>query len=113
MPRSPGPRSTISLTNPIYTGRVRHHGGIYSGEHERIVGERIWNQVQKRLKRDDQRAAKKHDSLRLLRCGHDPYLRKEDFPAVRPFLFLNKGCFPPYIPPTFPLHSPSLATAKE
>ncbi len=29
------------LTNPIYTGDVRHRGGIYPGEHERIVGERI------------------------------------------------------------------------
>jgi site-specific DNA recombinase len=30
------------LTNPVYTGRVRHHGEIYPGEHERIVGESIW-----------------------------------------------------------------------
>jgi site-specific DNA recombinase len=54
---APFTRSTLHnlLTNPIYTGRVRHHGGIYPGEHERIVGERIWNQVQKRLKRDDRR----------------------------------------------------------
>jgi len=54
---APFTRSTLHnlLTNPIYTGRVRHHGGIYPGEHERIVGERIWNEVQKRLKRDDRR----------------------------------------------------------
>ena len=43
------------LTNPIYTGEVRHRGGIYPGEHERIISERIWNEVQKRLKRDDRR----------------------------------------------------------
>jgi site-specific DNA recombinase len=54
---APFTRTTLHnlLTNPIYTGRVRHHGGIYPGEHERIVGERIWNQIQKRLKRDDRR----------------------------------------------------------
>jgi site-specific DNA recombinase len=43
------------LTNPIYTGVVRHHGEIFPGEHERIVGDRIWNQVKKRLTRDDRR----------------------------------------------------------
>jgi site-specific DNA recombinase len=43
------------LTNPIYTGVVRHHGEIYPGEHERIVSDLIWNQVQKRLTRDDRR----------------------------------------------------------
>jgi site-specific DNA recombinase len=43
------------LTNPIYTGVVRHHGEIYPGEHERIVSDLIWNQVQKRLTRDERR----------------------------------------------------------
>jgi site-specific DNA recombinase len=43
------------LTNPIYTGRVRHHGEIYPGEHERIIGDPMWNEVQTRLKRDDRR----------------------------------------------------------
>jgi site-specific DNA recombinase len=54
---APFTRTTLHnlLTNPIYTGRVRHHGEVYPGEHERIVGERIWNEVQKRLKRDDRR----------------------------------------------------------
>jgi site-specific DNA recombinase len=43
------------LTNPIYAGVVRHRGEIYPGEHERIISDLIWNQVQKRLKRDDRR----------------------------------------------------------
>jgi site-specific DNA recombinase len=43
------------LTNPIYTGVVRHHGEIYPGEHERIISDLLWNQVQKRLTRDDRR----------------------------------------------------------
>jgi site-specific DNA recombinase len=43
------------LTNPIYRGVVRHRGEIYPGEHERIIGDLIWDQVQKRLTRDDRR----------------------------------------------------------
>jgi site-specific DNA recombinase len=43
------------LTNPIYTGVVRHHGEIFPGEHERIMDDLIWSQVQKQLTRDDRR----------------------------------------------------------
>jgi len=54
---SPFNKATLHnlLTNPIYTGVLRHHGEIYPGEHERIVSDPIWNQVQKRLTRDDRR----------------------------------------------------------
>src|SRR6266566_4192071 len=54
---APFSRATLHhlLTNPVYTGRVRHPGEIYPGEHERIVGESIWTEVQKRLHRDDRR----------------------------------------------------------
>jgi hypothetical protein len=34
---------------------VRHHGEIFPGEHQRIVSDLLWNQVQKRLTRDDRR----------------------------------------------------------
>jgi len=43
------------LTNPVYTGRVRHYGTTYPGEHKSIIGDRIWTEVQKRLNRDDRR----------------------------------------------------------
>jgi site-specific DNA recombinase len=54
---SPFNKTTLHnlLTNPIYTGVVRHHGEIYPGEHERLISDQIWNQVQKRLTRDDRR----------------------------------------------------------
>ena len=54
---APFSRATLHhlLTNPVYTGRVRHHGEIYPGEHEGIVGESIWTEVQKRWHRDDRR----------------------------------------------------------
>lgn len=41
------------LTNVIYTGKVDHKGTIYGGEHEAIVGQGIWEQVQKNLRRND------------------------------------------------------------
>ncbi len=37
------------LTNPVYIGKVRHHGEIYSGEHKRIVSKKNWDRVQKIL----------------------------------------------------------------
>ena len=49
------------LTNPVYTGRVRHAGETYPGEHERIISDKIWGEVQKRLSRDDRRG--KHHIL--------------------------------------------------
>jgi site-specific DNA recombinase len=49
------------LTNPIYIARVRHGGDLYPAEHERIVGENTWNEVQKRLQRDEHRG-KQHIS---------------------------------------------------
>ena len=43
------------LTNPIYTGMVRHRGELYPGEHERIIAEPVWTAVQQRMNRDDRR----------------------------------------------------------
>jgi site-specific DNA recombinase len=34
------------LTNIIYTGKVAYGGEVYEGEHERIVDDETWNQVQ-------------------------------------------------------------------
>jgi site-specific DNA recombinase len=39
------------LTNPIYTGKVRHHGKVYEGEHEAIVDEDTFGRVQQKLAR--------------------------------------------------------------
>ena len=38
------------LTNPVYTGKVRHHEEIYEGEHEAIVEERVFEEVGRRLR---------------------------------------------------------------
>ena len=37
------------LSNPIYIGQVRHHGKTYNGEHEAILPQELWDQVQSRL----------------------------------------------------------------
>jgi site-specific DNA recombinase len=38
------------LQNPIYVGKVRHHDAVYEGEHEAIIAEQLWDDVQERLK---------------------------------------------------------------
>ena len=37
------------LSNPIYTGRIRHGGDIYTGEHEPIIEDGIFKTVQDRM----------------------------------------------------------------
>lgn len=38
------------LKNPIYYGKIVHKGTAYDGEHEAIVDQELWDQVQQRLK---------------------------------------------------------------
>jgi site-specific DNA recombinase len=38
------------LTNPVYTGRVQHHGEFYAGEHPAIVEPGIWQSVNAQLR---------------------------------------------------------------
>ena len=40
------------LTNPVYLGQVRHHGQVYPGEHEAIVAEATFAEVQRLLARN-------------------------------------------------------------
>jgi site-specific DNA recombinase len=39
------------LANPIYVGKVRHHGNVYEGEHSAIVDEGTFERVQDQLAR--------------------------------------------------------------
>lgn len=48
------------LTNPVYIGKVRHRGETWPGAHERIIGEQIWDEVRKRLSRDERRGKRHH-----------------------------------------------------
>jgi site-specific DNA recombinase len=37
------------LQNPLYLGEVRHKGNRYPGQHDAIVDQKVWDQVQQRL----------------------------------------------------------------
>ena len=34
------------LANPIYRGTLTHKGEVFEGEHEAIVSDELWNEVQ-------------------------------------------------------------------
>ncbi len=63
------------LTNMTYTGKVNYGGEVYEGEHERIVDDGIWNEVQTTLSRNGRRGGRnignKHGALlkSLVRCA--------------------------------------------
>jgi DNA invertase Pin-like site-specific DNA recombinase len=40
------------LTNVIYTGKIRHQGQIYAGEHAAIVDDGVWQRVQRLLQQN-------------------------------------------------------------
>ncbi len=63
------------LTNPIYTGRVRHHGKVYPGEHDAIVNDATFNAVQEQLGRNGRHGGNPGTRIRgeailqgILRC---------------------------------------------
>ncbi len=37
------------LKNPVYRGKIVHKGNVYEGEHEPIIDQELWDQVQGRL----------------------------------------------------------------
>jgi DNA invertase Pin-like site-specific DNA recombinase len=37
------------LTNPIYSGRIRHKSDVYDGQHAAIIDDALWQRVQTRL----------------------------------------------------------------
>ncbi|PLX35626.1 MAG: hypothetical protein C0605_09190 [Hyphomicrobiales bacterium] len=47
------------LRNPIYAGRVQHKGKCYPGQHDAIIDQRIWDDVQRQL---DQQAPKRQSA---------------------------------------------------
>jgi len=37
------------LTNPIYIGKIKHKGAVYDGQHDAIIPQEIWGEVQRKL----------------------------------------------------------------
>jgi site-specific DNA recombinase len=76
--RGGGPFSKANLdallTNPVVVGRVRHRGEEFEGEHDAIVDEAVFQEVQRRLRTNGYRRAVRSEHgafLRgLLRCAH-------------------------------------------
>ena len=70
------------LTNVLYTGQIKHKREVHAGEHERLIGPELWQQVQELLcaqRRRTERwlgtvleAAQGLAALRGVRPGHDP-----------------------------------------
>ena len=63
------------LTNVTYTGRVKFEGKLIDGEHQRIIDDDMFDQVQERLKRNGKKGERsvrnKHSALLkgLVECG--------------------------------------------
>jgi site-specific DNA recombinase len=58
---------TYLLTNPIYIGKVRHHGELHDGEHPPIIDQQTFDRVQEQLKLRTKRRRRTSSSLR---CSH-------------------------------------------
>jgi hypothetical protein len=62
-PSRPFHRMTLRLllSNVLYAGAVSHKGSIYPGEHQRIVDQQLWEQVNRRLElRSDSQRGRTH-----------------------------------------------------
>jgi site-specific DNA recombinase len=53
------------LANPVYVGRIRHKGVQHPGQHEAIVSDELWNQVQERLRNHAMRHGEGHKTEAL------------------------------------------------
>jgi site-specific DNA recombinase len=64
------------LRNPLYIGKVEYKGEIYAGEHEPIIDQALWDQVQKAIAvpartRGNRNRSQTPGLLKgILRCGH-------------------------------------------
>lgn len=50
------------LSNPIYIGKIRHQDNIYDGQHEAIIEQKLWNEVQERMANNTRQRRSKTNS---------------------------------------------------
>ena len=43
------------LRNPVYIGKIHHKGNVYDGEHEAVISEELFNEVQELLNNQNRR----------------------------------------------------------
>ena len=73
------------LANPIYIGRVRHRGETYLGEHDAIVEEPVWQQVQKVVVQERARAsARNRIAIKKTATAKRTRASKTESPVVAP-----------------------------
>jgi len=53
------------LHNPFFTGKVSYHGQIYDGQHEPLIDEALFNQVQQKLRQVKNRSRSVSTAFRL------------------------------------------------
>ncbi|WP_370468308.1 recombinase family protein [Parvularcula maris] len=74
-----GMASPKLLSNPIYRGQIRHTDQVHKGQHEAIINEALFDQVQQRLaRRGGKHRTRSQESLPLLGKLYD----KEGTPLV-------------------------------
>lgn len=77
----------LYLKNPIYTGMIRHKDKTFPGEHEAIITQKQWAQVQSILKENtvsDGRMLRRMNPLRgLVFCGYCNRQMTENFTAKK------------------------------
>ena len=91
------------LTNPVFIGKVRHHGNIYDGEHKAILDPELFARVNKLMELNG--AGRRHQPKRkdightfllqgLLRCGSCGYAMTPNFSHSRGNKFFYYRCLP-------------------
>ncbi len=64
------------LHNPVYIGKVKHKGALYPGEHEPVISQALWDEVQALVGKNSReptnpRVPGEEDLLKgLIHCGH-------------------------------------------
>jgi len=62
------------LTNPLYVGKIKHYDELYKGEHETIIDEKRWKEVQDKLSSRGMKGIRHHSSgnpfLGMIFCGN-------------------------------------------
>lgn len=53
------------LRNPIYTGKIHHHGQLFNGEHETIIDQKTWDAAQLRSNCNTRKVRSKNQKTEL------------------------------------------------
>lgn len=89
------------LRNPVYVGSIRHNGNLYKGEHEPIVPEKLFNEVDQllsengkgRRKRPNGDHKRHHFLLRgLVKCAHCGFAMTPNFAYSKGNKFFYYKC---------------------